>query len=190
MDEIDLPRRKEQTGLEVLSKTEERFDHLRRRAGLYAAPLAFGIVLWLTRDRLTPGGNYLSAVLACVLVLWMTETLPLPVTSMLGASLCIVFGVADARKVFAPFADPIIFLFIGGFIVARAMTLHHLDRRFCTCHSFSSLGWRESGQDIGCFWNGNSNNFNVGLQLSCYSYDDANCYGDSSCPPGYTSAGS
>lgn len=33
MDEIDLPRRKEQTGLEVLSKTEERFDHLRRRQG-------------------------------------------------------------------------------------------------------------------------------------------------------------
>lgn len=139
MDEIDLSRAEEQTGPEVISKTEERFDRLRRRAGLYAAPLAFGIVLWLTRGRLTSDGNYLSAVLACVLVLWMTETLPLPVTAMLGACLCIVFGVADARKVFAPFADPIIFLFIGGFIVARAMTLHHLDRRFAL--AILSLRW-------------------------------------------------
>ncbi|MEK7699910.1 MAG: hypothetical protein AAB332_05850 [Planctomycetota bacterium] len=55
-----------------------------------------------------------------------TEAIPLPVTAMLGACLCILLGVADARVVFAPFADPIIFLFIGGFIIARAMTLHHL----------------------------------------------------------------
>ncbi|MCF6156342.1 MAG: DASS family sodium-coupled anion symporter [Candidatus Brocadia sp.] len=139
MDEIDLSHAEEQTRLEVISKAEERFNRLRRRAGFYAAPLAFCIVLWLTRGRLTPDGNYLSAVLACVLVLWMTETLPLPVSAMLGACMCIVFGVADARKTFAPFADPIIFLFIGGFIVARAMTLHHLDRRFAL--AILSLRW-------------------------------------------------
>ena len=38
-------------------------------------------------------------------------------------------GVADAKTVFAPFADPIVFLFIGTFILADAMTLHCLDRR-------------------------------------------------------------
>jgi len=32
--------------------------------------------------------------------------------------------------VFAPFADPIVFLFIGSFIIAEAITLHHLDKRF------------------------------------------------------------
>lgn len=139
MDEMSLPPVDKQTGLEATSKTGERFDRLRRRAGLYMAPLVFGIVFCLTHGRLTPGGNYLSAVLACVVVLWITETLPLPVTAMLGASLCVVFGVADARKVFAPFADPIIFLFIGGFIVARAMTLHRLDRRFAL--AILSLRW-------------------------------------------------
>jgi sodium-dependent dicarboxylate transporter 2/3/5 len=33
------------------------------------------------------------------------------------------------RTVFAPFADPIIFLFIGSFILAEAMFVHRLDRR-------------------------------------------------------------
>src|ERR671917_116545 len=38
-------------------------------------------------------------------------------------------GFILARDVFAPFADPLMFLFIGSFIIARAIFLHRLDRR-------------------------------------------------------------
>ena len=113
MDDTPFFPKAKQPGVETVSKAEERFDRLRRRAGLYLAPMAFGVVFWLTHGKLTPGGNCLSAILAAVLALWMTEAIPLPVTAMLGACLCIFLGVADARVVFAPFADPIIFLFIG-----------------------------------------------------------------------------
>jgi sodium-dependent dicarboxylate transporter 2/3/5 len=41
----------------------------------------------------------------------------------------IAAGVTDSRTAFAPYADPLIFLFIGGFFIARAMTRHGLDRR-------------------------------------------------------------
>jgi sodium-dependent dicarboxylate transporter 2/3/5 len=51
------------------------------------------------------------------------------VTAMLGPMLAVVFGVADARSALAPFADPIIFLFIGSFILAEAMFVHGVDRR-------------------------------------------------------------
>lgn len=119
--------------------TEERFDHLRRRVGLYMAPSAFGIIFWLTQDALTPDGNSLSAILACVLVLWITEAIPLPATSILGACLCLAMGVGNIKTVLAPFADPIIFLLIGGFIIARSMTLHHLDRRLAL--TLLSLRW-------------------------------------------------
>jgi sodium-dependent dicarboxylate transporter 2/3/5 len=44
--------------------------------------------------------------------------------------LCVVLRVADATTVLAPFAHPLIFLFIGSFLIARAMDLHELDRRF------------------------------------------------------------
>ncbi|HEY9284521.1 MAG TPA: DASS family sodium-coupled anion symporter, partial [Pyrinomonadaceae bacterium] len=54
---------------------------------------------------------------------------PLPATALLGAAACVVLRVAPARDVFAPFADPLMFLFIGSFIIARAIFLHRLDRR-------------------------------------------------------------
>jgi sodium-dependent dicarboxylate transporter 2/3/5 len=77
--------------------------------------------------------------LAAVVILWVTEALPLPVTALLGASACVVLQVAPAREVFAPFADPLMFLFIGAFILARAIFLHRLDRR--VAYAVLSLPW-------------------------------------------------
>jgi solute carrier family 13 (sodium-dependent dicarboxylate transporter), member 2/3/5 len=71
----------------------------------------------------------LGAILAMMVVLWMTEALPLAVTALIGPVLAILLGVAQARVAFAPFADPIILLFIGGFMLAEAMFVHGLDRR-------------------------------------------------------------
>jgi sodium-dependent dicarboxylate transporter 2/3/5 len=124
---------------ETLSPAEERFEFLRRRAGFLLAPLAFFTTLWLTYGKLTPEGARLSAILACTLALWLTEAIPLPMTALLGATLCILLGVAEAEKVLAPFANPIIFLFIGSFLLAHAMMLHRLDRRFAL--AMLSIRW-------------------------------------------------
>jgi sodium-dependent dicarboxylate transporter 2/3/5 len=78
-------------------------------------------------------------VLAAVVILWVTEALPLPVTALLGASASVVLQVAPAREVFAPFADPLMFLFIGAFILARGIFLHGLDRR--VAYAVLSLPW-------------------------------------------------
>ncbi len=53
--------------------------------------------------------------------------------------LCIALGVAPARQVFSYFGDPIVFLFIGSFMLAHAMSFHGLDRRIAL--SFLSIGW-------------------------------------------------
>ncbi|NCY02840.1 MAG: DASS family sodium-coupled anion symporter [Planctomycetia bacterium] len=71
----------------------------------------------------------LAVILAVVVALWVTEALPLPVTALLGVVACIIAGVAPAKTVFRPFADPIIFLFIGSFMLAEAIRVHGLDRR-------------------------------------------------------------
>jgi len=60
----------------------------------------------------------------------VTEALPLPITGLLGPALVVVMGVAPAAKAFAPFADPIMFLFIGAFILAKALSEYEIDRRF------------------------------------------------------------
>jgi sodium-dependent dicarboxylate transporter 2/3/5 len=72
-------------------------------------------------------------------VLWVTEALPLPVTALLGAAASVVLEVAPAKEVFAPFADPLMFLFIGAFILARSIFLHQLDRR--VAYAVLSLPW-------------------------------------------------
>ena len=62
---------------------------------------------------LTPEAQALAVIVVAVVILWITEALPLAVTALLGAVACVLAGVAPAREVFAPFADPLIFLFIG-----------------------------------------------------------------------------
>lgn len=53
----------------------------------------------------------------------------LAATALLGPALAVVLGVADAQETFAAFGHPILFVFIGSFLVARAMATHGLDRR-------------------------------------------------------------
>jgi sodium-dependent dicarboxylate transporter 2/3/5 len=71
----------------------------------------------------------LAAILACVVIFWITEPIPIPATALLAPVAAVFFGVAGAKEVFAPFSHPVIFLFIGSFFIAEAMTVHGLDRR-------------------------------------------------------------
>jgi sodium-dependent dicarboxylate transporter 2/3/5 len=114
---------------EVLSPAETRFERWRNRAGFFLAPLAF-LMIYFAPLNLKPEAHSLAAVISVVIILWICESLPMPVTALLGAALCVLLKVADARTVFAPFADPLMFLFIGSFILARAIFLHDLDKRF------------------------------------------------------------
>ena len=111
-----------------------------QRAGAVLAPAALLLLLLAPMPGLKPEAHQLAAVLAAVVVLWVTEALPLPVTALLGAAACVVLGVAPAREVFAPFADPLMFLFIGAFILARAIFLHGLDRRLAYARARRSAG--------------------------------------------------
>jgi solute carrier family 13 (sodium-dependent dicarboxylate transporter), member 2/3/5 len=103
------------------------------------APAVFLALLALPLPGLSPAAHRLAAVMATVVVLWVTEALPLPVTALLGASACVVLEVAPAKEVFAPFADPLMFLFIGASILARGIFLHGLDRR--VAYAILSLPW-------------------------------------------------
>lgn len=121
----------------------QAFETWRKRLGVILTPIVFtGTYLLCT--GLTPEGRKLSAILAAVAVMWITEIIPLPVSALLGAALCVVLGVSDAKTVLAHFADPIVFVFIGGFMIARAMMIHGLDRRIAL--GFLSIRWIGSSQ--------------------------------------------
>jgi len=129
----------------TISDGEERFERARRRAGVVLAPLAFAALLAAPLGGLRPEAHRLAAVMAAVVILWISEALPMPATALLGSAACVVLRVAPAKEVFAPYADPLIFLFIGSFIIARAIFLHGLDRRVAfTVLTLPGIGGRPS----------------------------------------------
>lgn len=99
--------------------------------GLWLAPLV-GLLLYLLPAPLSPEGHRMLAIVGVCSTLWVSEALPLPVTALLVAVLVIALGIAPPAEVFAVFADPILFLFIGSFILAEAMQVHGLDKRFAS----------------------------------------------------------
>lgn len=114
--------------VETFSPAEERFNRRRRTAGLFLAPAVFLALLFAPFDLPLPA-HRMAAIMGLVVTLWLTEALPLAITAILGPCLAVVFGISSGRAALAPFADPIIFLFIGGFMLAQAMFVHGVDRR-------------------------------------------------------------
>ncbi len=126
-----------------LSPTEERFENIRRRLGLFLAPLFFLILVFLPFEGLSREAHWLAGIVAFTATLWITEAIPIPVAALLGPALCVLAGVGPVRTVFAPFANPVVFLFIGSFVLAQAMFHHGLDRRIAvTILSLKCVGPR------------------------------------------------
>lgn len=113
-----------------LSEAEERFDRLRRRLGWYLAPAVLVTLWFLPIPGLSEPARHLFAIVGMALTLWITEAIPLAATALLAPSLCVAAGLGSAREVFRPFSDPVVFLFIGSFLMGEAMLKHGLNRRF------------------------------------------------------------
>jgi sodium-dependent dicarboxylate transporter 2/3/5 len=120
-----------------LSPAEERFERRRRTVGLFLGPVVLAVMLLIPFD-LDGNQHRLLAILAFVVVWWVTEAIPIPVTALLGVTLCALLeatppppeGDSSVDVVFSLFTDDTIFLFIGSFIIAQAMVVHGLHRRF------------------------------------------------------------
>ncbi|MCX7865587.1 MAG: DASS family sodium-coupled anion symporter [Limisphaera sp.] len=105
------------------------FERYRRRGGWILAPVVFvGLWAW-PFDGLPEPAHRMLAILGLVMVLWLSEALPLGATALLGPCLCVLLGVGEVRSVFQSFGHPVLFLFLGSFLLAAAMVRHGLSRR-------------------------------------------------------------
>jgi sodium-dependent dicarboxylate transporter 2/3/5 len=97
--------------------------------------MAIGIALFVLMLLLPPPatlsseGWRVAAVGVLMAVFWVSEALPLPVTALLPLALFPLLGVAGIKAAAAPYANPVIFLFMGGFVVALAMERWQLHER-------------------------------------------------------------
>jgi sodium-dependent dicarboxylate transporter 2/3/5 len=101
-----------------------------RQVGFILGPLLFVILLLtLPADFISPGANKVLALGAWMIVWWISEAVPIPVTALLPLVSFPALGVMSMRDAAAPYANPIIFLFLGGFIIALALEKHRLHER-------------------------------------------------------------
>ena len=90
-----------------------------------------GIVVFLALYLMFPQDPAMNvaAVTALMVIWWITEAIPIPATALVPLILFPVIGVLNASEAASPYADKIIFLFMGGFIIAMSMQRWGLHER-------------------------------------------------------------
>lgn len=92
---------------------------------LFSVVLFAGILIFPVFDD-----QKLNNALAILLVsasLWISEAIPLSMTALLIPVMAILLKIATPAAAFGEFANPIIYLFMGGFVLAGALSAHSLD---------------------------------------------------------------
>jgi solute carrier family 13 (sodium-dependent dicarboxylate transporter), member 2/3/5 len=103
---------------------------LRQWSGWILGPLLLAITcLTVPPEGLSVTGWRTAGAGLLMAVLWITEAIPIPATALLPLVLFPALGLSDIQGAAAPYAHPIIFLFLGGFIIALAMQRWNLHRR-------------------------------------------------------------
>ncbi|MAG44066.1 MAG: Anion transporter [Oceanospirillaceae bacterium] len=91
---------------------------------LINAALFVALQLWLPFEPAIVDG---LSILIFIAVLWLTEALDVSIAALLVPILAVAFGVLDTTKALASFANPIIFIFLGGFALASALHAQKID---------------------------------------------------------------
>ena len=106
------------------------FPGIRSFSGYVLAPLLFVYIAFFSGiDPSHPQVRYTLATAVLMAVWWITEVIPLAATAMLPVVLFPVFGIMNGKEVSATYFNHVIFLFLGGFLVALAMQRWNLHRR-------------------------------------------------------------
>lgn len=100
------------------------------RIGLFAGPVvAVLIAVAPLPPGLERGGLMVAGLLALMAIWWGSEAVPIAVTSLLPLAILPLMNLMPLKAVAAPYADPVVLLLLGGFIVALAIEKWNLHRR-------------------------------------------------------------
>ncbi|MDP2327235.1 MAG: SLC13 family permease [Dehalococcoidia bacterium] len=101
-----------------------------RVVGLVLGPVLFGLVMVLPRaEGLSADGRTTAAVAVWMAVWWVSRAIPLAATALLPLLLFPALGVTDATSTASSYVSGVIFLFLGGFVLAAGVQRWGLHRR-------------------------------------------------------------
>ena len=125
----ELPRHQGEydAGRDGDAPTQGRRVWLFRVVGLAAAAVVY--VAMGASDGLSPDARWVATIGTLMAIWWMTEAIPLSATSLLPIVLIPALTDRTVAQATAPYASSIVFLFLGGFLIAIAMEKWQLHRR-------------------------------------------------------------
>ena len=102
-------------------KRKDRLDG-RVLSGMILAPLGFLLILLVpSPEGMSIEAQRVAAVAYAMATLWICETIPIAITSLLPIVLFPALGIMPTSQATAPYGNHLIFLFMGGFIIALSM---------------------------------------------------------------------
>ena len=100
---------------------------------LFGTPLAAIVLLGLDPPaEMSPEGWRIAVLAMWMAIWWMTEAVPLAITALLPLVAFPLLGIGSIEQVSTRYAHPLIFLFLGGFLLAKAMEVWGLHRHLAS----------------------------------------------------------
>ncbi len=100
-----------------------------RMAALLAGPASALLIGAIRPGGLTSSGTAVLGIALWMAIWWITECLPLAVTALLPIALFPLLGVATVRVAASHFANEVVYLYLGGFLLAAALEHWHAHHR-------------------------------------------------------------
>lgn len=103
---------------------------LSKRIGFFIGPLLFSLIyIFFPSDTISPNAYKVLALAAWMVSWWITEAVPIPITALLPLIFLPTLEVLSLDEATMQYANPSIFLFMGGFMIAIALEKHKLHER-------------------------------------------------------------
>lgn len=111
-----------------------------KRFGFFLGPAVFILMLLIPVPAgMAPAAWKVAATTAWMAIWWITEAIPIPATSLMPIALFPLLGIVKSSAACAPYANHLIYLFMGGFFLAVTMERWNLHRRIAL-HTIKAVG--------------------------------------------------